>query len=106
MRMPSFLKRFFVRDIGPPPPPDVTNQPSFGSQRVVETIYSDSKQERVFITVDATGDYRVYFQWWDTSDWKAGYGAHWSYAHSSGSHTDMIQRARELADEALRCSQC
>jgi hypothetical protein len=99
--MPGFFRRFFLSDFGPPPPPDVAEQPSFSSQRIVETIYSDSKQERVFITVDETGDYRIYLQWWDTSDWKAGYGARWSHAHHSGSHTDMIERAREIAHEQL-----
>ena len=102
--MPGFFRRFFVRDFGPPPPPDIAHQPSFPGQRIVETIYSDSKRERVFITVDETRDYRIHVQWWDTSDWKAGYGAHWEGAHGSGSHTDSLERARDLATEALRCS--
>ena len=102
--MPGFIRRFFLSDFGPPPPPDVAQQPSFPGQRHVETIYSDSKDQRVFITVDETGDYRIYLQWWDTSDWKAGYGARWSCAHSGGSHTDSLNRAREIANEALKCS--
>ena len=98
------IRRFFVRDFGPPPPPDVTQLPSFAEQRIVETTYSESKRQRVFITLDETGDYRVYFQWWDTGDWQAGVGARWSYAHGSGSHTDSLERARDIADETLRCS--
>jgi hypothetical protein len=99
--MPGFIRRFFLSDFGLPPPPDVTEQPSFPGQRIVETVYSGSKDQRVFITVDETGDYRIHLQWWDTSDWKAGYGARWSHARQSGSHTDMIERARELAYEQL-----
>jgi|SRR5450432_590031 hypothetical protein len=99
--MPGFIRRFFLSDFGPPPPPDFAQLPSFPNQRIVETIYSDSKKERVFITVDETGDHRIYLQWWDTSDWKVGYGARWSHADSTGSHTDMLPRARELAYEAL-----
>jgi hypothetical protein len=101
--MSGFFRRFFLSDFGPPPPPDVADQPSFPGQRVVETIYSDSKRERAFITVDDTGDYRIIVQRWDTSDWSAGYGARW-WGDGSSSHTDSIERARELADEALRCS--
>lgn len=101
--MLGFIRRIFVRDFGPPPPPDVTHQPSFSGQRIVEAIYSESKRERVFITIDDTGDYRIIVQWWDTSDWKAGCGAFW-YGQGSSSHTDSLERARELADEALRCS--
>lgn len=99
--MLGFIRRFIFSDFGPPPPPDSAQQPSFPGQRIIETICSDSKQQRVFITVDETGDYRIYLQWWDTSDWKAGYGARWSHVHHSGSHTDMIERARELAYEQL-----
>src|SRR3954465_14702194 len=75
LRMPGFLRRFFLSDFGPPPPPDVAHLPLFTNQRIVETIYSDSKRERAIITVDDTGDYRIVVQWWDTSDWKAGHGA-------------------------------
>jgi hypothetical protein len=75
--MPGFFRRFFLSDFGPPPPPDVTQLPSFSGQRIVEAVYSESKGERVFITLDENGAYRVYFQSWDTSDWKAGYGARW-----------------------------
>jgi hypothetical protein len=101
--MPGFFRRIFLSDFGPPPPPDVAHQPSFPGQRIVEMIYSDSKRERAIITVDESGDYRIRVQWWDTSDWKAGYGAFW-YGHDIGSHTDSIERARKLADEALLCS--
>ena len=102
--MSGFFRRFFLSDFGPPPPPDVAHQPSFPGQRIVETLYSDSKRERAVITVDDTGDYRIIIQWWDTSDWTAGHGAFW-YGDESDSHTDSLQRARELADEAVRCSQ-
>ena len=101
--MPGFFRRFFLSDFGPPPSPDVADMPSFSGQHIVETIYSDTKSERAIITVDDTGDYRVYVYWWDISDWKAGHGAFW-YGDNIGSHSDTIERARELADEALRGS--
>jgi hypothetical protein len=101
--MPGFFRRFFLSDFGPPPLPDVAQLPSFPGQRIVETIYSDSQCERVFITLDETGDYRVFTQQWDTSDWSTGHGARWGTTHSHGSHTDNLQRAHELAAEALRC---
>jgi hypothetical protein len=101
--MLGILRRIFVRDFGPPPLPDVAHQPTFPDQRIVETLYSDSKQERAFITVDETRSFRIYVQWWDTSDWKYWQKAFW-YGHGSGSHTDTIERARNLAAEALRCS--
>jgi hypothetical protein len=101
--MTGFFRRFILGDFGPPPPPDVAHQPSFPSQRIVETLYSDSKRERAIITVDNTGDYRIYVYWWDTSDWKAGHGAFW-YGDNIGSHSDTIERARERANEALRGS--
>jgi hypothetical protein len=101
--MPGFFRRVFLADFGPPPPPDVAHLPTFTSQRIVETLYSDSKRERAIITIDDTGDYRIIVQWWDTSDWAAGHGARW-YGDGSNSHTDSLERARQLADEALRCS--
>ena len=101
--MLGFIRRIFVRDFGPPPPPDVAHQPSFSGQRIVETIYSESKRQRVFITVDDPGAYRIVVECWDTSDWKDWQKAFWS-EDSSSSRTDSLQRARELADEALRCS--
>ena len=101
--MPGFFRRFVLGDFGPPPPPDVAHQPSFPGQRIVETLYSDSKRERAIITVDETGDYRIIAQWWDTSDWKAGHGAFW-YGDNIGSHSDTIERARERASEVLRDS--
>jgi hypothetical protein len=50
--MPGFLRRFFLSDFGPPPRPDVAQQWAFRGQRLIETIYSDSKRERAFITFD------------------------------------------------------
>jgi hypothetical protein len=102
--MPGFFQRFFLSGFGPPPAPDITELPSFTGERIVETVYSASKRERVFITVDEAEDHRIYFQLWDTSDWKAGHGARWSCPHSTGSHTDSLDRARELAGEEMRCS--
>jgi hypothetical protein len=61
--MPGFFRRFFLSDFGPPPPPDQAHQPTFPGQRIVEIVYSDSKRERVFITVDDTGDYRISVEW-------------------------------------------
>ena len=94
------IRRFFVRDFGPPPPPDVAHLPSFTDQRIVETIYSASKDRRAIITIDGTGDYRVHSEWWDTSDWKEWQKAFW-YGHNTGSHTDSLERARELAHEEI-----
>lgn len=99
--MSGFFRRFVLGDHGPPPPPDVGHQPSFSDQSVVDTVYSDSKQERAIITRDESGTFRVYVQWWDTSDWRAGHGAFW-YGHGSGSYTDNLETARSLAGEALR----
>lgn len=99
----KFFRRFFLSDFGEPPPPDVADQPIFSGQRIVDTIYSDSQRERAFITLDDTGDYRIIVQRWDTSDWSAGHGARWS-GDGSGSHTDTIERAREIARESLRCA--
>ena len=99
----DFIRRIFVRDFGPPPPPDVTQLPTYSRQRIVEMLYSHSKRERAIITVDDTGHYRIVAQSWDTSDWEYCRMAHW-YGHQSGSHTDSLPRARQLAEEALRCS--
>jgi len=101
--MSGFFRRFILGDFGPPPTPDVAQQPTFPSQRIVETIYSETKHERAIITVDESSTYRIHVQWWDTSDWKAGHGAFW-YGQGSGSYTDNIETARGLAAEALRCS--
>ena len=102
--MPGFFRRFFLSDFGPPPPPDLSHQPSLPGQRIVETVYSDSKRARAFITVDETGRYRTVIQWWDTSDWKDWQKAFW-IGRDSGSLTDSLERARELAAEALGCSE-
>ena len=101
--MASFFRRFFFSDFGPPPPPDLGNQPSLAGQRIVEIVYSDSKQARAFITVDETDSYRIVVQWWDTSDWKDWQKAFWN-GRESNSLTDSLARARELAAEALKCS--
>jgi len=98
--MLSFLRRFFVRDFGPPPPPDEAHQPSIPGQSIVETFYSDSKQRRAIITRDTTGAYHIHIQFWDTSDWSAGYGAFWA-GRGSGSITDTLEIARTLAHEQL-----
>lgn len=103
--MAGFFRRFFLSDFGPAPLPDVAQQPAFPGQRIVETLYSESKRGRVFITVDDAGVYRIMVQWWDTSDWREWRQAFWSGAGSSG-HTDNLERARELAEEVLKSSQC
>ena len=99
--MSRFFRRFILGDYGPPPPPDVAHQPSFPGQTIIEVIYSDSKRERAIITRDESSTFRVYLQWWDTGDWKAGHGAFWD-GHGSGSFTDKLETARSLAGEALR----
>ena len=101
--MPGFFRRLFSSDIGPPPQPDVAHKPSFPGQRIVETIYSDSKRERAFITTDESGHFRIIIQWWDTSDWNDWQKAFWC-GQGCSSLTDSLQRARELVDEGLRCS--
>jgi hypothetical protein len=100
--MPGFLRRFFLSDFGPPPRPDVAQQRAFRGQRLIETIYSDSKRERAFITVDEAGLYRIIVERWDTSDWKEWQQAFWRGC-AIGSYTDTFERARDLAKEALRC---
>ena len=100
MHMSNFLRRFFMRDFGSPPPPDLAHQPSIPEQRTVETLYSDSKLQRAIITCDSSGMYRIHVQRWDTSDWKAWSQAFWAGGGSS-SFTDNIEAARKLAHEAL-----
>jgi hypothetical protein len=98
--MSNFLRRLFTRDFGPPPSPDLAHQPSIPGQTIVEILYSDSKQGRAIITRDGSGVYRIHIQFWDTSDWSAGYGARWAGGGSS-SFTDTVERARTLAQEEL-----
>jgi hypothetical protein len=98
--MSGFFRRFFLGDFGPPPLPDLSHQPSIAGQNIVEILYSDSKHERVVITHDASGIYRIHVQLWDTSDWKAGHGAFWS-GDGSSSLTDTVELARKLASEEL-----
>jgi hypothetical protein len=98
--MSSFLRRFFCRDFGPTPPPDLADRPSIPGQNIIDTLYSDSNQQRAIITRDTSGIYRIHVQFWDTSDWKAGYGARWSGV-GSGSFTDTVEVARALAREEL-----
>jgi hypothetical protein len=98
--MPGFFRRFFLSDIGPPPQPDVSQQRSFPGQRVIETIHSQSK--RAFITIDDAGLYRIKIERWDTSDWKEWQQAFWR-GEAVSSYADTLERARDLAKEALRC---
>jgi hypothetical protein len=95
------LRRLLLSDFGPPPSPDETDLPTFSGEKVVETIYSEGRERRLFVTQDDRGIYRVYVQWWDTSDWQAGYGARWAGGRSSGL-SDSIEMAREMANETLR----
>jgi len=98
--MSGFLRRISFSDYGLPPPPDLEHLSSFTDQRIVETIYSDSKSSRAIITLDATGDYRIHAEWWDTSDWKNWGKAFWC-GHNTGCHTDNLERARELARQVI-----
>jgi hypothetical protein len=98
--MSGFFRRHFLGDHGPPPPPDLSHQPSIAGQKTVEILYSDSKYKRAIITHDPSGIYRIHIQSWDTSDWKAGHGAFW-YGNDSSSITDTIELARKLAYEEL-----
>jgi hypothetical protein len=98
------FKSFFLSDFGPPPPPDVADRPSFPAQRIIETLYSETKRERAIITVDEKEDFQIIIQRWDISDWKADHQAFWS-GRNIGSHSDTIERARESANEALKNSQ-
>lgn len=96
----NVLKRFWTADYGPPPPPDIAQAPVFPDQSIVETLHSASNEKRVFITIDTTGDYRIQYAWWDTSDWKEHGQAFWC-THNTGCHTDNLERARALARETL-----
>jgi hypothetical protein len=98
--MSSFFSRFFFRDMGPPPPPDLALQPKIPGQNIVETLYSDSRQHRAIITRDTSGIYRIHVQVWDTSDWKRGYAAFW-VGRGSNTFTDTLEVARTLAREHL-----
>lgn len=102
--MPGFFRRFILSDFGPPPSPDAGNLLSFPGQQIVEILYSDSKQQRAFITVDDTGRYRAVIQRWDTSDWKNWQQAFWNGGGGNGL-TDNLERARELAEEGLKCAE-
>lgn len=97
----KFLKRILMPDYGLPPLPNETEVPQFDGEAVIELIYSDKRERRVFILQDKNRIFRSYVQWWDTSDWDAGYGAHWTGGYGS-SLTDSLERARELANEQLR----
>ena len=98
--MTGFFRRFILGDFGPPPPPDLSHQPSIAGQSIVEILYSESKGKRAIITGDASGIYRIHIQFWDTSDWKSGHGAFW-YGDGSNSFTDTVEKARKLACEEL-----
>ncbi len=100
--MNGFFRRFFLGDFGPPPPPDLSHQPTIPGQTVVEILYHDSKCTRAVITCDPSGTYRIHKQFWDTSDWKAGYGAFW-YSVGNRSFTDSIEIARTIARDELNC---
>jgi hypothetical protein len=100
--MSSFLRRLFVRDVGPPPP-NLDQVPAFPGQTIAETLYSDSKCYRAIITTDASGTYRVDIQFWDTSDWGLSGDAYWC-GHGSGTLTDSVDLARTLAREQLAAS--
>ena len=100
LAMSSFLHHFFCRDPGPAPAPDLVDEPSIDGQKIIETLYSDSKQRRAIITRDRSGIFRIHIQFWDTSDWIAGYGARW-FGGGNSSFTDTIESVRTLAREAL-----
>jgi hypothetical protein len=101
--MLQFLRRVLFSDYGPPPPPNTAVLPSFPGERMVQVIYSESKKERVFITVDPSGLYNIHGQRWDDSDWKDCGKAFWTHASSTGGRTDSIDTARGIAAEELRC---
>ena len=94
------LKQFLFADYGPAPRPDETIVPKFDAGTVIESIYSEGRENRVFITKDEQGLYRLNLEWWDATDWAAGYGARWAGGYA-GSLTDSLQRAQELAREEL-----
>jgi hypothetical protein len=83
-----------------PPPPDFSNHPSFANQDIKEFIYSDSQQERVIITSAGLGSFRIYFQWWDTSEWATAHRAFWHGPAMSG-YSATLRGAHRIAGAAL-----
>jgi hypothetical protein len=81
------------------PPPNKVALLDDPAQRVLEVRYSHDDTRRVIITQDGSGIFRVHEHLWDASDWDVGGTPYWAYHHTA--HTDTLQKARTLADEAL-----
>ncbi len=99
-RLKNSLRRFAMGGYGPPPPPDLSDLPSYPHAIMKEVIYSDSKHERAIITIDGMGRFTVFVQWWDTSEWSAGHRAFWHGQHRCG-YALKLKSAQRLAGEAL-----
>lgn len=95
------LKQILFSDFGPAPQPDLSTVPKFSSEVVMETVYEEGSGKRAFILKDEKGIFHTYIEWWDTSDWDAGYGARWTGGYTGGL-SDSLERAREIASEELR----
>ena len=67
------LKQILFSDFGPAPQPDLSTVPKFSSEVVMETVYEEGSGKRAFILKDEKGIFHTYIEWWDTSDWDAGF---------------------------------
>ena len=97
------LRHRFRAALGPhaAPEPDLTENPVFPNESVVEVQYSQAQRNRAIITQDRQAAFRVHRQRWDASDWDAGGTPHWIPFDSAATITDTLERARVLAGEAL-----
>jgi hypothetical protein len=83
------------------PGPDLTEDPVFPNESVVEVQYSKAQRNRAIITRDRQGAFRVHRQRWDSSDWEAGGTPCWTPGDSGATVTDTLERARVIVRETL-----
>jgi hypothetical protein len=104
VRVFQMLRRRVCDALGssPTPGPDLTAAPNYPGETVVEVQYSLRQRNRTIITQDQQGHFHVHRQHWDASDWDVGGTPFWMPADGSATVTDTLERARVLANEALR----
>jgi hypothetical protein len=86
------------------PAPDTTSSPSYHSEKVVEILFSDSKERRAVIAQDRDKHYRVHTDYWCLSDYEYIGEGYWSQDDRFATITDTLDSARKLAKEALHVS--
>jgi len=94
-------RALLVREPIPRPNPAEHVTPVFAGQTIVELCYSRHRNYRAVITQDSAGRFRVHRQWWDASDWDVASSAYWADDDDGAVIADTLERARELAFEAL-----